>query len=281
MQITIEHNGRTFRCDTQQARSLAITLDFDGPQPNHFGTDKATREVLKLNGFTGSTEAGGSCNVDTLAMIPHCNGTHTETVSHIVDEDIWVGHAGMDVVGLAVLMSVPIASAADIIAEGSESYRPPLDKEDGLITAANLQHVWARLIGRQQLRPQALIIRTLPNDANKRSRAYVEGQQPAFLTVEAMQWVLDHDIQHLLVDVPSVDRMYDDGLLTNHHLFWRVPEGTHSVTEQTRQDRTITEMVFADDDLVDGIYLLNLQVPAFASDAAPSRPILMPLTAGG
>jgi hypothetical protein len=40
------------------------------------------------------------------------------------------------------------------------------------------------------------------------------------------------------------------------------------------QNKTITEMIFAPSYLEDGAYLLNLQIPAFVSDAAPSRPII-------
>ncbi len=40
------------------------------------------------------------------------------------------------------------------------------------------------------------------------------------------------------------------------------------------QNKTITEMIFAPSSLEDGSYLLNLQIPAFVPDAAPSRPII-------
>jgi hypothetical protein len=33
-------------------------------------------------------------------------------------------------------------------------------------------------------------------------------------------------------------------------------------------------MIFVPSSVEDGAYLLNLQIPAFVSDAAPSRPIL-------
>jgi len=33
-------------------------------------------------------------------------------------------------------------------------------------------------------------------------------------------------------------------------------------------------MIFASENIKDGSYLLNLQIPAFVSDAAPSRPII-------
>ena len=43
------------------------------------------------------------------------------------------------------------------------------------------------------------------------------------------------------------------------------------------QHKTITEMIFVDNHIEDGSYLLNLQIPAFVSDAAPSRPIIFKL----
>ena len=36
-------------------------------------------------------------------------------------------------------------------------------------------------------------------------------------------------------------------------------------------------MIYVPDCISDGSYLLNLQIPAFLSDAAPSRPILYAL----
>ena len=40
------------------------------------------------------------------------------------------------------------------------------------------------------------------------------------------------------------------------------------------KNKTITEMIFVDDNIPDGNYLLTIQIPAFVSDAAPSRPII-------
>jgi hypothetical protein len=56
-----------------------------------------------------------------------------------------------------------------------------------------------------------------------------------------------------------------------------VETGKHQKNANTLLERTVTEMVFAPDQLTDGLYLLNLQIPPFQSDAAPSRPVLMPL----
>lgn len=273
MKMSFEHHGTTYACKTRDARSIAIQLDFEGPQPNHFGTEHATDEVLEIDGFVGDTKRGGSCNVKSLSMIPHCNGTHTETVSHIVNEDIWVGHAAMDAMSVAMLITVSsVAGDSD-----AGTYRPELDPSDHVITAASIKSAIAGVGDPETVRPVGLVIRTKPNTPEKRARAYGEKNRPPFLTVEAMEEVNRLKIRHLLVDFPSVDRMYDDGLLTNHHLFWNVPEGTHELSSDTHQDKTITEMVFVDDELEDGIYLLNLQVPAFCSDAAPSRPVVFPV----
>jgi hypothetical protein len=42
-------------------------------------------------------------------------------------------------------------------------------------------------------------------------------------------------------------------------------------------NKTITEMIYVRDEVADGLYLLNLQIAPFVSDAAPSRPLLYPL----
>lgn len=273
MQLTFEHRGQRYRCNTNEAKSLAIRLDFEGAQPNHFGTEKASSSVLKLGGFTGDTKQGGSCNVDSLRMIPHCNGTHTETVSHIVNEDIWIGHAAMEAVTVAFLVTVK----PEIADRVSETYRPALDKTDHVITAKAMQDAITAVGDATRLGPGALIVRTLPNEIDKCSRAYSEKQPPPFFTVEAVETINRLGVRHLLVDFPSVDRMYDDGLLTNHHLYWNVVEKSHELSGESWQDKTITEMIFVEDEISDGIFLLNLQVPAFCSDAAPSRPVVFPL----
>ncbi|MDG1510877.1 MAG: cyclase family protein [Mariniblastus sp.] len=275
MQISFKHQNVEYRCSVAEAKSLAIVLDFEGLQPNHFGTEKASNEVLKLGGFTGDTRVGGSCNVDSLEMIPHCNGTHTETVGHIVNEDIWVGHAALDVLSLAFLVTVEPVLAKDT----ADTYRPKLEPENWVITREMLEKAIGKVGMIQDVKPAALIVRTLPNSNDKCARAYSTESQPPFFTVEACQLINETGVRHLLVDFPSVDRMNDDGLLTNHHIFWNVEERTHELSAGTWQEKTITEMIFVADEINNGICGLNLQVPAFGSDAAPSRPVVFPARA--
>ena len=42
-------------------------------------------------------------------------------------------------------------------------------------------------------------------------------------------------------------------------------------------DCTVTEMIFVPNEVHDGDYLLELQLPRFMNDAAPSRPVLYAL----
>jgi len=94
---------------------------------------------------------------------------------------------------------------------------------------------------------------------------------PAFFSTDAMKYIASLGVDHLLVDTPSVDRLLDDGHLSAHNIFW---ETKGKEFNPNTQNKTITEMIFVPSSLEDGAYLLNLQIPAFVSDAAPSRPII-------
>jgi arylformamidase len=97
---------------------------------------------------------------------------------------------------------------------------------------------------------------------------------PPFFSIEAMEYISELNVNHLLVDIPSVDRAFDEGKLTAHHIFWNVPQGSHDVDREKHSVKTITEMIYVLDVVRDGLYLLNLQVAPFAAYASPSRPII-------
>ncbi len=118
-----------------------------------------------------------------------------------------------------------------------------------------------------------LIIRTLPNDPGKMARRYSQ-DIPPFLSLEAMSYIRTLNVEHLLLDIPSVDRTFDEGKLSAHHIFWDVKSLSHEVNPETCSARTITEMVYAPDSVSDGKYFVSIQIPDLVSDAAPSRVIL-------
>ena len=70
-----------------------------------------------------------------------------------------------------------------------------------------------------------------------------------------------------MIDLPSVDRESDGGALAFHHGFWKVPE-------DPQFDKTITELIYVDNEIEDGVYVLDFQMAPFVNDASPSRPVL-------
>jgi hypothetical protein len=119
---------------------------------------------------------------------------------------------------------------------------------------------------------KGLIIRTLPNDVSKLTRRYGGGTLPPYFDTDAMEYIVEGGFKHLLVDLPSIDRLYDEGKLVNHRLFWNVEPDSFEHNSSTRYNSTITELIYVPNEAVDGEYLLNLQIAPFASDASPSRP---------
>src|SRR6185369_11197614 len=100
---------------------------------------------------------------------------------------------------------------------------------------------------------------------------------PPYFTAEAMEYIVGRGFKHLLVDLPSIDRLFDEGKLANHRIFWNVERGSFEVNAGTRRNSTITELIYVPDVVEDGEYLLNLQIAPFESDASPSRPLLFRL----
>lgn len=236
---------------------ISIPMQFNGPQPNAYGVETSRSQACEAGDLVGDTRLGGSVNFEQYTFIPHCNGTHTECVGHITDERISVLDCLTDVFVAAVLVSLE----PEKVAGG-----------DLVITHSSLQ---AASVGKAADTPTALIVRTLPNDAGKLTREYGEGNIPPYFSVEAMEYIVGCGFKHLLVDMPSIDRIFDEGKLVNHRIFWNVEPGCREVNDATRINSTITELIYVPNDVADGEYLLNLQIAPFGSDAAPSRPILL------
>ena len=269
--VTVELANGTYQVNIVFPHSIAIKMAFNKDQPNHFGADPAKATPMQSGGFIGDTEQGGSCNVNQLILNPHCNGTHTETLAHICDTSgvLSLSIADIEIAPLVPCMLISVAPEHGM--SSGESYRPDLTDGDEVVTRKQLERA-LRDIDNCQL--TSLVIRTLPNDSGKCTRIYNEEQQPAFLSLDAVLYLNERGVEHLLLDLPSIDRLHDEGLMTSHHLFWQVPEGSHQAGQHSLINKTITEMAYIDEQIVDGFYFLNLQMPAFINDAAPSRPVL-------
>lgn len=255
MLISFEIGARRYAADLGRGIPLAIPLRFDGPQPQFFGVPAASAEPFAAGGFLGDTRRGGSCNVWSYRFVPHCNGTHTECIGHLVDEAVSISD---------MLPAVPLPATLVSLA--------PKDKtiDVTLVQAALLRHPLGGF-------HRALVLRTLPNDREKLTRVY-EGSCPApYLTAEALGFLVQAGVEHLLVDFPSLDPAEDGGRMAAHRVFWGLPAGSRRLADAKRPGGTVTELIYVPDATQDGYYLLDLQIPAFMTDAAPSRPILYPV----
>lgn len=267
----LETGKRRFWVDASAAIDISIPLVFGGEQPNFFGAPHATGNPLELNGFVGDTRQGASCNVGEYHLVPHCNGTHTECLGHIVHDEMFVPGTLQQAFIPATLISISPRSSA----RSRETILPNPQPTDRLITAYDLQLALEKFPD-EPFR-QALIIRTEPNLEQKTQREYLSEDPPPFFSMEAMELLVANRVEHLLVDLPSLDRMNDGGRLTAHRIFWQLPPGAREAASAGRPHCTVTEMIYVPDVVPDGYYLLNLQIPAFMADAAPSRPLLYPL----
>jgi kynurenine formamidase len=236
-------NGETLHADLDKGHCIAIPLDHNGPQPNAYFAPSYEAFPHREGEWTGDTRQGASVNFYNIHLNPHGNGTHTECVGHISMERHSVHQALGSGRWIAQLISVY-----------------PLQHENGDRIINGL--TWDDGI-------EAIILRTLPNHADKKCRNY-SNTNPPYLNSEIAKKMAESNIEHLLLDLPSVDRENDEGALAAHKAFWQYPKNT-------RLNATITEMIYVDNVVPDGLYLLEIQIPALELDASPSRPFIYPL----
>jgi arylformamidase len=268
MILSLQIDEQTYRIETENPLDISIPLIFNDEQPNIYGVPKAAAKAYEDGHFVGDTRRGGSCNFENLSLNPHCNGTHTECVGHITSERISVQSCLQDVFIPATLISVSPENSL----ETTETYSVQTDASDWMITRKSIKD--SLLNPKSKIQdPGALIVRTRPNDESKKTRDY-SIKNPPFFSLEAMALLVKLGLEHLLVDVPSLERLHDEGKLANHRIFWKVEQGSFAVNPKTRMKSTVTEMIYVPDEITDGEYLLNLQIAPFVSDAAPSRPVL-------
>lgn len=241
--IAIELNGKSLHADVSEGYCIAIPLDHTQDQPNAYYAPLYEASPVKVGDWIGDTREGGSVNFYNLRINPHGNGTHTECVGHISKERYSIHQTLETGYTIAQLISVH-----------------PTSQDNG-----------DRIIRDFEWEPgvEAIIIRTLPNHPDKMRRHY-SGTNPPYLDYNLAGKMATEGIQHLLLDLPSVDREEDGGELLAHKAFWTYPGNP-------RKKATITEMIYIDNVVPDGLYLLQIQIAALELDASPSRPYLFPL----
>ena len=235
--------------DTSEGIDCSLPLEASDRNPRAWYVDPPVIEPVRANGWTGSVAEGGSVNFRNVFFNPHGHGTHTECLGHITPEVYSVNGCVRAQMMSAVLISVEPENRMN---EDGET--------DSVITAALLAGAL------KDVRTEALLVRTLPNDPFKKTRNY-SSTNPAYFTADVVDLLNEAGVIHFLTDLPSVDREQDGGELAFHHAFWGVPGNE-------RFDRTISELIFVPDEATDGPYLLNLETAPLVNDATPSRPVI-------
>jgi kynurenine formamidase len=240
-----------FEVNLSKPIDISIPLTNTDENPIAWYIDKPVIEPVVFGDWIGKVSEGeSSTNFNNIFFNPHGHGTHTECLGHITREFYSINQSLKQFFFLAELISVV----------------PEIQGEDLVITKNQIENV---LFGKT---PEAIIIRTLPNFKIKKSLKY-SNTNPPYLDEAAARFIRESGIQHLLIDLPSVDKEKDDGKLLAHKAFWNVKD-VNNLNADARLDCTITEMIFVSDEVKDGIYLLNLQIASFENDASPSKPVL-------
>jgi kynurenine formamidase len=240
---------KTIRVDLSRPLDISIPLH-DGPQNiTAWYVGPPSIKPHREDGFTASVKEGSSTNFNDIYFNPHAHGTHTECMGHITPEVHSVNKALSRFFFEAKLITIAPEKVGKDLVISKKQLRKALGENPA----------------------EAIVIRTLPNTREKISRQYSH-TNPPYLTEEAVLFLAEKGVEHLLVDLPSVDREKDEGALLAHKAFW-------GIETKLRPSATITEFIYVPHYIRDGDYLLDLQIAPFENDAGPSRPVLYQIEA--
>lgn len=245
MRATIQHLFNLYTIDLSEPLDISIAIDLSKQSINAWYINDPTIDPVILGDWTGSVAKGADVNFNNIAFNPHAHITHTECVGHITKKVYSINKNLTKFFFVAEVVSITPQK---------------LVNGDAVITKEQLKKV----IDTKTL--EAIVIRTLPNNEQKKSTRY-SNTNPPYLLEEAAIYLKEKAIKHLLIDLPSVDKEKDEGKLLAHNAFWNTKAAI-------RFDATITEFIFVPDTIKDGTYILNLMIAPFENDATPSKPVL-------
>jgi kynurenine formamidase len=244
MLATIKHNSKNYQIDVSKPIDISIAIDVSKQNITAWDIDAPKIVPVEYEGLVGSVAQGAAVNFNTIHFNPHAHITHTECVGHITKEEYSVNKQLKQYFFLSEVITIAPTSL----------------NEDLVITKKQLQFA----LGNKKR--NALVIRTLPNLVDKKEMDY-SNTNSVYLLEEAVIYLREKGIEHLLVDLPSIDKEKDEGRLVAHNAFW-------DTCGTIRLNATITEFIFVPNSVVDGTYFLNLMIAPFENNASPSKPIL-------
>ena len=257
MKINIEYNDNIYEIDSDEGVDISIPVEFNKDKnPKFYDTSNPRKDYYKFSGIEYNVDWGAGCSVPLVTMNIHCSGTHTETANHVIKNAPVIS----DITNLNFIPSQLISVTPE--SNSNEKYHANINENDKMITKSQL----VKSLDSMDEFLDSVIVRTIPNDEEKKSRNYNSNYHP-FLSNDALHFLKNKGIKHFVIDTPSIDKFDDDGKLENHKMFFSNEDGSIN-------KNTITELVFIPDHCLDGKYLLFIGAPNFKLDAAPSKPII-------
>ncbi len=244
MIATIEIASKKYQIDLSKPLDISIPIDVSKQQLNAWYLEGPKITPVRSEDWVGSVAQGADVNFNNIYFNPHAHITHTECVGHITKKVHSVHKNLQQFFFKAELLTIA----------------PELMGDDFIISKKQIQFA----LGNKKRK--AVVLRTLPNLADKKSMQYSH-TNPPYLQEEAAVYLREKGVEHLLIDLPSVDKEKDDGALLAHHAFW-------NTAGKIRMQATITEFIYVPNTIKDGTYFLNLMIAPFQNDATPSTPIL-------
>lgn len=238
MLTTIQYSSQKLKINLSEPLDISIPLRTSKENLTAWGQKAPSLKKLQ------NVAKKDSVNFNVITFSPHAHGTHTECVGHITKDFISINQQLKQFFFLAEVVTVA----------------PEKVDGDFVISKKQLQF----LLGNKKR--EAIVIRTLPNLEEKLTKKYSK-TNPPYLLEETAIYLREKGIQHLLIDVPSIDKEKDGGKLLAHNAFW-------NTAGKIRKQATITEFIFVPNAIKDGKYFLNLQIAPFENNATPSKPIL-------
>jgi kynurenine formamidase len=245
LRIELEHHHHLWS-------ATGLPVDLSVPVNPHTGLPRAwykgpaSAEPVRSDGWIGSVAEGGAVNFRDITFNPHAHGTHTETREHIHD-------AFQPIDARARSGRLPFIIPAFLLDCFPENHG-----DDWVVP---LNALTANETALTTLRPSALVLRCNNGDV---LRDWSDSNPP-YLQKGFAERLCHLGVDHLLLDLPSVDKEMDGGALRAHNAFF-------GAAANPRANATISELLCIPEGVQKGPGLLAMQVAPFVNDAAPSRP---------
>src|SRR6187402_1615830 len=166
-----------YQIDISKPIDISIPLSNTDKNPIAWYIEKPEIKPVKFGAWIGKVSEGSSTNFNNIFFNPHGHGTHTECLGHITRDFYSINQCLKKFFFLAEVISV----------------QPELQGEDLIITK---DQIVKALNGKT---PEAIVIRTLPNETAKLSRKY-SNTNPPYIEEAGATFIRESGIRHLLID---------------------------------------------------------------------------------